>query len=173
MLCTRTASKACALLCSTHVLVPRTCLPRCHAQCSLGFNQPAYYPSHPQHRLPCLAGPGSALRWHQWARQPVCCLTASDALCMVTPCQSCWRRPPPGLQSNPCCTLSTNALRPLPVQVRDWIAPVNRRWPLKELLGSLRRHFPRGSTRGPHGRHVLIEYVMLRGVNDSLEDAHR
>eukprot|EP00891_Asterochloris_glomerata_P001224 jgi/Astpho2/1224/gw1.00023.18.1_t len=58
-------------------------------------------------------------------------------------------------------------------EVRDWIAPVNRRWPLKELLGSLHRHFPRGSTRGPHGRHVLIEYVMLRGVNDSLEDAHR
>lgn len=69
--------------------------------------------------------------------------------------------------------LPTNRLPPLPVQVRDWIAPVNRRWPLKELLGSLHRHFPRGSTRGPHGRHVLIEYVMLRGVNDSLEDAHR
>ena len=70
-------------------------------------------------------------------------------------------------------TLFTNRLWLLPVQVRDWIAPVNRRWPLRELVGSLHRHFPRGSTRGPHGRHVLIEYVMLRGVNDSLEDAHR
>ncbi len=34
---------------------------------------------------------------------------------------------------------------------------------------------PRGSdaARGRAGRHVLFEYVMLRGVNDSLEDAAR
>ena len=57
--------------------------------------------------------------------------------------------------------------------MRDWIAPANRRWPLRQLLGCLEEHFPRGAMRGPHGRHVLIEYVMLRGVNDSLEDAER
>ncbi len=54
-------------------------------------------------------------------------------------------------------------------EVRDWIAPVNRRHNIHELLGLLRRHFQRGSKERP----LLIEYVMLAGVNDTLEDAHR
>ncbi|KAK9804264.1 hypothetical protein WJX72_003906 [[Myrmecia] bisecta] len=58
-------------------------------------------------------------------------------------------------------------------QVRDWIAPVNRRWPLETLVATLEEYFPRHAASSPHGRHVLIEYVMLRGVNDTLEDAHR
>jgi 23S rRNA (adenine2503-C2)-methyltransferase len=41
------------------------------------------------------------------------------------------------------------------------------------LLAALRELFPRGATPGHHGRHVLIEYVMLKGVNDTLEDAQR
>lgn len=57
--------------------------------------------------------------------------------------------------------------------MRDWLCPVNRRWPLSELLGALERDYPRGS-RGVASRHfVLIEYVMLSGVNDTIEDAHR
>lgn len=44
---------------------------------------------------------------------------------------------------------------------------------MRVLIGALRELFPLGATPGPHGRHVLIEYVMLRGVNDSLEDAAR
>ncbi len=50
--------------------------------------------------------------------------------------------------------------------------PVNRKWPLESLIGSLRELFPRNPAKS-HPRHVLIEYVMLRDVNDSLEDAHR
>ena len=33
--------------------------------------------------------------------------------------------------------------------------------------------FPRDRSAPGHGRHVLIEYTMLRGVNDSEEDARR
>lgn len=57
-------------------------------------------------------------------------------------------------------------------EVRKKIVPVNRKWPLETLIGSLRELFPRDPAKS-HPRHVLIEYVMLRDVNDSLEDAHR
>lgn len=49
---------------------------------------------------------------------------------------------------------------------------MNRKWPLETLIGSLRDLFPRNLAKS-HPRHVLIEYVMLRDVNDSVEDAHR
>jgi 23S rRNA (adenine2503-C2)-methyltransferase len=51
--------------------------------------------------------------------------------------------------------------------VREMIMPVNRRWPLRELLAACRRYplEPR--------RRITFEYVLLRGVNDSAEDAHR
>ena len=42
------------------------------------------------------------------------------------------------------------------------------RWPLDVLVGALQKWFPRGGERS-----VFIEYVMLRDVNDTLEDAHR
>lgn len=42
------------------------------------------------------------------------------------------------------------------------------RWPLETLLASLKRHSPRRGERS-----VFIEYVMLQGVNDTMEDAHR
>jgi 23S rRNA (adenine2503-C2)-methyltransferase len=58
----------------------------------------------------------------------------------------------------------------LPPKVRDAIVPVNKRHDLASLLGSLQRHYPRGN---PARRRVLIEYVMLEGVNDTLEDAER
>ena len=57
-------------------------------------------------------------------------------------------------------------------QVRKQIVPVNRKWPLQSLIGTLRDLFPVNKAKS-HARHVLIEYVMLRDVNDSLEDAHR
>ncbi len=50
------------------------------------------------------------------------------------------------------------------------------RYPLGELLGALEELFPkqaRPAQRGRHGRHVLLEYVMLRDINDSLSDAAR
>jgi 23S rRNA (adenine2503-C2)-methyltransferase len=52
-------------------------------------------------------------------------------------------------------------------ELRDRIMPVNRRYPLKELLKAC-REFPL-----PGRRKVTFEYVMLGGVNDSLEDAKR
>lgn len=63
-------------------------------------------------------------------------------------------------------------------QVRDWIAPVNRRWPLRDLLGALEELYPRARPGGPRPhrgkrRHVLFEYVMLRDVNDSIDMAHK
>lgn len=51
--------------------------------------------------------------------------------------------------------------------VRDRIMPVNRRYPLAELLAACRR-FPL-----PPRRRITFEYVLLRGVNDALEDARR
>lgn len=52
-------------------------------------------------------------------------------------------------------------------EVRDQIMPVNRRWPLKELTAACRRYplEPR--------RRITFEYVLLKGVNDSDEDALR
>lgn len=52
-------------------------------------------------------------------------------------------------------------------ELRNRIMPVNRRYPLKELLRAC-REFPL-----PGRRKVTFEYVMLGGVNDSLEDAKR
>ncbi len=50
---------------------------------------------------------------------------------------------------------------------RDAIMPINKRWPLAELLAACRA-FP---TR--NGRRITFEYVLLAGVNDDLEDARR
>jgi 23S rRNA (adenine2503-C2)-methyltransferase len=52
-------------------------------------------------------------------------------------------------------------------EVRDRIMPVNKRYPLKELLAAC-RHFPLEPRR-----RITFEYVMLKGVNDSEEDALR
>jgi len=52
-------------------------------------------------------------------------------------------------------------------EVRDRIMPVNKRYPIKELLAACTR-FPLELRR-----RITFEYVMLRGVNDSMEDAKR
>jgi len=52
-------------------------------------------------------------------------------------------------------------------EVRDRIMPINKRWPIAELLEAARR-FPLS-----HGRRVTFEYVMLAGVNDADADADR
>ena len=51
--------------------------------------------------------------------------------------------------------------------VRDEIMPINRKWPLGDLLQAL-RDFPLKSRR-----RFTVEYVLLKGINDSLEDAKR
>jgi 23S rRNA (adenine2503-C2)-methyltransferase len=50
---------------------------------------------------------------------------------------------------------------------REAIMPVNRRWPLKDLLQAC-RDYP----LGPH-RKITFEYVLLKDFNDQVEDAHR
>ncbi len=50
-------------------------------------------------------------------------------------------------------------------RVRGKIMPVNRRYPMDELLAACNRYIAKTS------RKVFFEYVMLRGVNDSEEDA--
>lgn len=52
-------------------------------------------------------------------------------------------------------------------EVRDRLMPINRKWPIAELLRAARA-FPLA-----HGRKVTFEYVLLAGVNDSDADAER
>jgi 23S rRNA (adenine2503-C2)-methyltransferase len=52
--------------------------------------------------------------------------------------------------------------------VRSEIMPINRKYPLSELLAAIRDYV---RIRG--GKRVLIEYVMLAGINDSPADARR
>jgi len=68
------------------------------------------------------------------------------------------------LPERPLLALSLNATTD---EVRGQLMPVNRRYPLRELRAALER-FP----LRPRER-VTIEYVLLRGINDSLEDAAR
>jgi 23S rRNA (adenine2503-C2)-methyltransferase len=51
--------------------------------------------------------------------------------------------------------------------LRDQLVPVNKRWPLRELLAAAKRYGERT------GRRVTLEYTMLAGVNDRMEDADR
>jgi len=51
--------------------------------------------------------------------------------------------------------------------VRDGIMPINRRWPIAELLAAC-RDYPL-----PHRRRLSFEYVLLDGVNDTPADARR
>ncbi|XP_038703308.1 dual-specificity RNA methyltransferase RlmN isoform X2 [Tripterygium wilfordii] len=53
-------------------------------------------------------------------------------------------------------------------EVRNWIMPINRKYKLGLLLKTLREELC-----SKHNYKVLFEYVMLAGVNDSLEDAKR
>lgn len=51
--------------------------------------------------------------------------------------------------------------------LRDELVPINRKYPIRELLAACRRYVQ----KRPH-RHILFEYVMLDGVNDSERHAH-
>ncbi len=53
-------------------------------------------------------------------------------------------------------------------EVRNTLVPINKRWNIEELLASLRTY-----PRGRNSERITFEYVMLDGVNDSDEDAHR
>ncbi len=51
-------------------------------------------------------------------------------------------------------------------EVRDRIMPINKKYPLAELMAAL-RDYPGLS----NARRITFEYVMLKGVNDSMADA--
>jgi 23S rRNA (adenine2503-C2)-methyltransferase len=53
-------------------------------------------------------------------------------------------------------------------EVRDKLVPVNKKWNIETLLNTL-RDYPRLS----NSERITFEYVMLKGVNDSDEDARR
>lgn len=50
--------------------------------------------------------------------------------------------------------------------LRDQLVPINQKYPLAELMEACREY----AKIGPR-KHITFEYVMLAGVNDSLEDA--
>ena len=52
-------------------------------------------------------------------------------------------------------------------EVRDELMPINRRYPLKELMEACRQ-FPLASRQ-----RVTFEYILIRGINDSQADAKR
>ncbi len=52
-------------------------------------------------------------------------------------------------------------------EVREGLMPINRKWTIADLLEAARYYFDR------QGRRVTFEYVLLRGVTDTEEDAVR
>jgi len=53
-------------------------------------------------------------------------------------------------------------------EVRSHIMPINQKYPMAELLKAMQAYIDK------HGRkRILVEYVLLGGVNDSIEDAKR
>jgi len=53
-------------------------------------------------------------------------------------------------------------------ELRDQLVPLNRKYPLQQLLAACRQHL-----EGSKKRHITFEYVMLAGVNDSAQQAHQ
>ena len=53
--------------------------------------------------------------------------------------------------------------------LRDELVPINKRYPIKELLAACREYAKDKAGK----KRITFEYVMLAGVNDSVEDAKR
>ncbi|MCC6503542.1 MAG: 23S rRNA (adenine(2503)-C(2))-methyltransferase RlmN [Deltaproteobacteria bacterium] len=69
-----------------------------------------------------------------------------------------------GLEGNVNLAVSLNATTD---EVRDKLMPINRKYPLDELMAALRR-YPLKSRK-----YITIEYVLISGVNDTDDDARR
>jgi 23S rRNA (adenine2503-C2)-methyltransferase len=54
-------------------------------------------------------------------------------------------------------------------ELRDQLVPLNKKFPLAELMAACKRYLGDQNTR----RRITIEYVMLAGVNDSPEHARQ
>ncbi len=70
---------------------------------------------------------------------------------------------PLGLETNAMLAISLHAVQD---ELRDVLVPINKKYPLKELLQAC-RDYPGLS----NARRITFEYVMLNGVNDSLVEA--
>ncbi|AQK96951.1 Radical SAM superfamily protein [Zea mays] len=66
------------------------------------------------------------------------------------------------------CSLAVSLNATTDEVVRNWIMPINRKYNLNLLLGTLREELNLRQKQI-----VLFEYVMLSGVNDSMDDAKR
>ncbi|BDZ74904.1 dual-specificity RNA methyltransferase RlmN [Methylophaga marina] len=51
-------------------------------------------------------------------------------------------------------------------ELRSQIIPLNQKYPIAELLAACKRYVV-----GQQRRHITVEYVMLDGINDSIQDA--
>jgi 23S rRNA (adenine2503-C2)-methyltransferase len=51
-------------------------------------------------------------------------------------------------------------------KLRSEIIPLNDKYPIKELLAACKRY-----VEGHQRRHITVEYVLLDGINDSIQDA--
>src|SRR6185437_4115253 len=70
---------------------------------------------------------------------------------------------PTGREIGVMLAISLHAVRN---ELRDMLVPINKKYPLEELLAACRA-YPGLS----NARRITFEYVMLKGVNDSLADA--
>ncbi|UCH21635.1 MAG: 23S rRNA (adenine(2503)-C(2))-methyltransferase RlmN [Deltaproteobacteria bacterium] len=52
-------------------------------------------------------------------------------------------------------------------KIRDWLMPINKKYPIETLLEACRRY-----PLKPH-RRITFEYILLKGVNDSAKDARQ
>ena len=71
--------------------------------------------------------------------------------------------PRAGREIGSALAISLHAVRD---EIRDVIVPINKKYPLKELLDAC-RNYPGVS----NARRITFEYVMLKGVNDTLAEA--
>ena len=68
-----------------------------------------------------------------------------------------------GEEAGTMLAISLHAVRD---ELRDQLVPINKKWPLKDLLTACRA-YPGLS----NAKRITFEYVMLKGVNDSVTDA--
>jgi 23S rRNA (adenine2503-C2)-methyltransferase len=68
-----------------------------------------------------------------------------------------------GEEAGTMLAISLHAVRD---ELRDRLVPINKKWPIKDLLGACRA-YPGLS----NAKRITFEYVMLKGVNDSVADA--
>jgi len=65
-----------------------------------------------------------------------------------------------------CSTMLAVSLHAVRDDLRNTLVPINKKYPIKELLTAC-RNYPGAS----NARRITFEYVMLKGVNDTLSDA--